>query len=97
MRNSSSLDWLRFMHTPNDYRVSRIYTSSREAKEKNRDSVSGKRSLCKYQTKALSDRFGTSARRLKNDFLTERIAEHFQTADNSLYHNPFPTISKSRP
>lgn len=23
MRNSSSLDWLRFMHTPNDYRVSR--------------------------------------------------------------------------
>lgn len=22
MRNSSSLDWLRFMHTPNDYRVS---------------------------------------------------------------------------
>lgn len=24
MRNSSSLDWLRFMHTPNDYRVSRI-------------------------------------------------------------------------
>ena len=26
MRNSSSLDWLRFMHTPNDYRVSH-YTS----------------------------------------------------------------------
>ena len=25
MRNSSSLDWLRFMHTPNDYRVSRIF------------------------------------------------------------------------
>ena len=25
MRNSSSLDWLRFMHTPNDYRVSRGY------------------------------------------------------------------------
>ena len=25
MRNSSSLDWLRFMHTPNDYRVSRRY------------------------------------------------------------------------
>ena len=24
MRNSSSLDWLRFMHTPNDYRVSRF-------------------------------------------------------------------------
>jgi hypothetical protein len=24
MRNSSSLDWLRFMHTPNDYRVSPI-------------------------------------------------------------------------
>ena len=24
MRNSSSLDWLRFMHTPNDYRVSRV-------------------------------------------------------------------------
>ena len=24
MRNSSSLDWLRFMHTPNDYRVSQI-------------------------------------------------------------------------
>lgn len=24
MRNSSSLDWLRFMHTPNDYRVSRL-------------------------------------------------------------------------
>ena len=26
MRNSSSLDWLRFMHTPNDYRVSRKST-----------------------------------------------------------------------
>ena len=26
MRNSSSLDWLRFMHTPNDYRVSRFQT-----------------------------------------------------------------------
>lgn len=26
MRNSSSLDWLRFMHTPNDYRVSRNYS-----------------------------------------------------------------------
>ena len=25
MRNSSSLDWLRFMHTPNDYRVSQDY------------------------------------------------------------------------
>ena len=25
MRNSSSLDWLRFMHTPNDYRVSPVY------------------------------------------------------------------------
>lgn len=24
MRNSSSLDWLRFMHTPNDYRVSPV-------------------------------------------------------------------------
>ena len=24
MRNSSSLDWLRFMHTPNDYRVSHL-------------------------------------------------------------------------
>ena len=27
MRNSSSLDWLRFMHTPNDYRVSPLYSS----------------------------------------------------------------------
>ena len=27
MRNSSSLDWLRFMHTPNDYRVSPGSTS----------------------------------------------------------------------
>ena len=27
MRNSSSLDWLRFMHTPNDYRVSRATTA----------------------------------------------------------------------
>ena len=27
MRNSSSLDWLRFMHTPNDYRVSRYLLS----------------------------------------------------------------------
>ena len=25
MRNSSSLDWLRFMHTPNDYRVSLFF------------------------------------------------------------------------
>ena len=29
MRNSSSLDWLRFMHTPNDYRVSRYVPSFR--------------------------------------------------------------------
>ena len=28
MRNSSSLDWLRFMHTPNDYRVSLNYTTN---------------------------------------------------------------------
>ena len=28
MRNSSSLDWLRFMHTPNDYRVSLVYTNA---------------------------------------------------------------------
>ena len=28
MRNSSSLDWLRFMHTPNDYRVSQGYTKT---------------------------------------------------------------------
>lgn len=28
MRNSSSLDWLRFMHTPNDYRVSHDYRVS---------------------------------------------------------------------
>ena len=28
MRNSSSLDWLRFMHTPNDYRVSRFVRTS---------------------------------------------------------------------
>ena len=29
MRNSSSLDWLRFMHTPNDYRVSPNHISIR--------------------------------------------------------------------
>ena len=29
MRNSSSLDWLRFMHTPNDYRVSRKINGAR--------------------------------------------------------------------
>ena len=34
MRNSSSLDWLRFMHTPNDYRVSRV---TRSRKEKRRE------------------------------------------------------------
>ena len=28
MRNSSSLDWLRFMHTPNDYRVSLDFANS---------------------------------------------------------------------
>lgn len=28
MRNSSSLDWLRFMHTPNDYRVSPDYVGN---------------------------------------------------------------------
>ena len=28
MRNSSSLDWLRFMHTPNDYRVSQDTTTA---------------------------------------------------------------------
>ena len=28
MRNSSSLDWLRFMHTPNDYRVSRHHVGT---------------------------------------------------------------------
>ena len=30
MRNSSSLDWLRFMHTPNDYRVSHKYSTYKE-------------------------------------------------------------------
>ena len=29
MRNSSSLDWLRFMHTPNDYRVSRFVSAKK--------------------------------------------------------------------
>ena len=36
MRNSSSLGWLRFMHTPNDYRVSRepiIYESKGHKKK----------------------------------------------------------------
>ena len=33
MRNSSSLDWLRFMHTPNDYRVSPLEDLKRFAKE----------------------------------------------------------------
>lgn len=28
MRNSSSLDWLRFMHTPNDYRVSHFMSAA---------------------------------------------------------------------
>ena len=32
MRNSSSLDWLRFMHTPNDYRVSRFDAIFKNAK-----------------------------------------------------------------
>ena len=32
MRNSSSLDWLRFMHTPNDYRVSPFHCSKSDAK-----------------------------------------------------------------
>lgn len=31
MRNSSSLDWLRFMHTPNDYRVSPTLTMNMSA------------------------------------------------------------------
>ena len=30
MRNSSSLDWLRFMHTPNDYRVSPYHSFPQE-------------------------------------------------------------------
>ena len=33
MRNSSSLDWLRFMHTPNDYRVSRKIFSTNYDKD----------------------------------------------------------------
>ena len=38
MRNSSSLDWLRFMHTPNDYRVSRYdQRVTRSRKEKRRE------------------------------------------------------------
>ena len=38
MRNSSSLDWLRFMHTPNDYRVSRYDKRvTRSRKEKRRE------------------------------------------------------------
>lgn len=32
MRNSSSLDWLRFMHTPNDYRVSLRHSWATTAK-----------------------------------------------------------------
>ena len=31
MRNSSSLDWLRFMHTPNDYRVSPFKEIARQS------------------------------------------------------------------
>ena len=34
MRNSSSLDWLRFMHTPNDYRVSPILLSIKYEQQK---------------------------------------------------------------
>ena len=41
MRNSSSLDWLRFMHTPNDYRVSLEFQYdqrvTRSRKEKRRE------------------------------------------------------------
>jgi hypothetical protein len=33
MRNSSSLDWLRFMHTPNDYRVSQETTKQAKTKQ----------------------------------------------------------------
>lgn len=45
MRNSSSLDWLRFMHTPNDYRVSPLRTCSadtilRAIKELTQDNIS---------------------------------------------------------
>jgi len=34
MRNSSSLDWLRFMHTPNDYRVSPLHPKDKDVLKK---------------------------------------------------------------
>ena len=43
MRNSSSLDWLRFMHTPNDYRVSPNFgmtNNLRGVEKKNGESIS---------------------------------------------------------
>ena len=43
MRNSSSLDWLRFMHTPNDYRVSQdsvMLRKTLDQKNKKRDKSS---------------------------------------------------------
>ena len=41
MRNSSSLDWLRFMHTPNDYRVSRNPGMDRAQSENLGDLIQG--------------------------------------------------------
>ena len=37
MRNSSSLDWLRFMHTPNDYRVSPYHCHLADSIRNSRD------------------------------------------------------------
>ena len=50
MRNSSSLDWLRFMHTPNDYRVSPKYsvvqTWCKVVKRKTQDSDNQNLAFC---------------------------------------------------
>ena len=57
MRNSSSLDWLRFMHTPNDYRVSHgLVCSVMENIQKRRGNLTFVRSVFQGLRNAISPR-----------------------------------------
>ena len=60
MRNSSSLDWLRFMHTPNDYRVSRVNRHQLMYKRKRHPRVEASQMPYSYQVAGPGIEPGTS-------------------------------------
>ena len=50
-----------------------------------------------YQTEALPEQFEASVGRSKKRLFSERIAEHFQTADNSLGDSLLSILQKEGP